>query len=100
MSHRGTFRLQILAAVRLASIILTPIAFALIVFALTPADAVAQAQEGSSRLDSVQITGSSRFRPEQIVAATGLQIGAQVTRDDLQKVANTLAPLGPFTAVN
>jgi outer membrane protein assembly factor BamA len=100
MSHRGTFRLQILAAVRLASIILTLIAFALIVFALTPADSVAQAPEGSSRLDSIQVTGSSRFRPEQIVAATGLQIGAQVTRDDLQKVANTLAQLGPFTDVN
>jgi outer membrane protein assembly factor BamA len=87
MSHRGLFRLQTSAAVCLS----------LAVFALIPPGCAAQ--EGASRLDSVQVTGSSRFRPEQIVAATGLQVGTQVTRDDLQKVANTLAQLGPFTKV-
>ena len=59
----------------------------------------AQPQAGASRLDSVRVTGSSRFRSEQIVAATGLHPGAQVTAEDLQKVANDLAQLGPFSNV-
>lgn len=87
MSQRGLFSPRTFAAVCLALL-----AFALI---LTRS----LAQEGSSRLDSIQVTGSSRFRPEQIVAATGLQVGAQVTRDDLQKTANALAQLGPFTNI-
>lgn len=88
MRHRDRFRLQILAAACLA----------LAVFACAPANSAAQ--EGSSRLDSVQVTGSSRFASAQLVPATGLQVGAQVTRDDLQKAANTLAELGPFATVN
>jgi len=88
MRHRDRFRLQILAAACLA----------LTVLAFTAASAAAQ--EGSSRLDSVQVTGSSRFPSAQLASATGLQVGAQVTRDDLQKAANTLAQLGPFSTVN
>jgi outer membrane protein insertion porin family len=62
--------------------------------------AQAQPQAVASRLDSVQITGSSRFGSDQIVAATGLHVGAQVTAEDLQKVANDLAQLGPFSKVD
>jgi outer membrane protein assembly factor BamA len=58
-----------------------------------------QTQAGGSRLDSVAITGSSRFSSQQIITATGLHVGAQVTHDDLQKVANDLAQLGPFSNV-
>jgi outer membrane protein assembly factor BamA len=88
MSHRSWSRPPILGAV----------CAALIVFALAPADSVAQ--DASSRLDSVQVTGSARFSSAQLAPATGLQVGSQVTRDDLQKAANTLAQLGPFTTVN
>jgi outer membrane protein assembly factor BamA len=56
-------------------------------------------QTGAARLASVEITGSSRFRSEQILAATSLRIGADVTRDDLQKAADFLALLGPFATV-
>lgn len=58
-----------------------------------------QTQPSTSRLDSVEITGSSRFSSQQIITATGLHVGAQVTHDDLQKVANDLAQLGPFSNV-
>jgi outer membrane protein assembly factor BamA len=71
----------------------------LLFIALLPMCATGQSQESSSRLDSIQVTGSSRFSSAQIVAATGLQPGAQVTRDDLQNAANALAQLGPFTKV-
>lgn len=90
MRHRSRYRLPILGAVCVA----------LIVFVLAPAGVAAQAQEGSSRLDAVQVTGSARYNSQQLAAATGLQVGSQVTRDDLQKAANTLAQLGPFSTVN
>ncbi|MGB7308989.1 MAG: POTRA domain-containing protein [Candidatus Acidiferrales bacterium] len=90
MRHRSRYRLPILGAV----------CAALMVFALAPAGSAAQAQEGSSRLDAVQVTGSARYNSQQLAAATGLQVGSQVTRDDLQKAANTLAQLGPFSTVN
>src|SRR5579862_8442045 len=76
------------------------IARLLLLIALLPACAAGQSQQGSSRLDSVQVTGTSRFPSAQLAAATGLQAGAQITRDDLQKAANTLAQLGPFATVN
>lgn len=60
----------------------------------------AQSQQSSSKLDSVKVTGTSRFPASQLVAATGLHAGAQITRDDLQKAANALAQLGPFASVN
>ncbi|HEX4076243.1 MAG TPA: POTRA domain-containing protein [Candidatus Acidoferrales bacterium] len=90
MSHRSWYRLPILGAVCLA----------LLMFAIGPADSAAQSQEASSRLDAVQVTGSARFSSAQLAPATGLQVGSQVTRDDLQKAANTLAQLGPFSTVN
>jgi outer membrane protein assembly factor BamA len=77
---------------RLASILLL-MAFLLVCGA-------AQSQDSSSRLDSVQVTGSARFGSVQLAPATGLQVGSQITRDDLQKAANTLAQLGPFSTVN
>jgi outer membrane protein assembly factor BamA len=92
MRHRGWFRLQLHAP--------AAICFVSIVFALFPACAGAQSQEATSRLDSVEVTGSSRFSSSQLVPATGLQVGTQVSRDDLQKAANALVQLGPFTTVN
>ena len=76
----------------------TAVLFLLI--ALSPVCAAGQSQQAASRLDSLKVTGTSRFPSSQLVAATGLQIGAQVTRDDLQKAANTLAQFGPFAGVN
>ena len=76
------------------------IASILLLIALLPACGSAQSQEATSRLDSVQVTGSSRFPSAQLAAATGLQVGTQVSRDDLQKAANTLAQLGPFITVD
>jgi outer membrane protein assembly factor BamA len=58
-------------------------------------------QTGSSRLDSITVTGSGRFSSGQIAAITGLHTGAgsTVTRDDLQNAANRLSQLGPFATV-
>jgi len=88
MGHRSRYRLPIFGAVCLALI------------ALALASSAYAAQDGSSRLDAVQVTGSARFGSAQLAAVTGLHVGSQVTRDDLQKAANALAQLGPFTTVN
>jgi outer membrane protein assembly factor BamA len=64
-----------------------------------PAAAPAQNGGGSATLASIQVTGSTRFTSAQIAAATGLHVGSQVTRADLQQAANALAELGPLTNV-
>jgi outer membrane protein assembly factor BamA len=92
MNHGGWFRLRMHAPAAICT--------ALIVFALLPTRAPAQSQDATSRLDSVEVTGSSRFPAAQMAAATGLQVGTQVSRGDLQKAANTLAQLGPFATVS
>ena len=66
----------------------------------TPAQARQSAAANSARLESVQVSGSSRFSSAQIVAATSLHVGSDVTREDLQKAADTLAQLGAFASVN
>ena len=92
MRHRGWFRLRLgaPAAICLASAVLV----------LLSISAATQSQETTSRLDSVEVTGSSHYPDAQMAAATGLEVGAQVSRADLQKAANTLAQLGPFATVN
>lgn len=60
----------------------------------------APAQSDSGKLASVKVTGSSRFRSDQIAPATGLKAGATVTKDDLQRGADRLALLGPFAGVH
>jgi outer membrane protein assembly factor BamA len=54
----------------------------------------------ASPLVSVMVTGSTKFSSDQIAAASGLHLGANVTRDDIQAGADRLARLGPFTGVN
>jgi outer membrane protein assembly factor BamA len=58
-----------------------------------------QVTAGTSRLDAIEVHGSSRFASEQIAAAAGLRAGAAVTREDLQAAADRLAKLGPFSTV-
>jgi outer membrane protein assembly factor BamA len=96
MNRGSFFGQQIVMAFCLISLI-SPLA-------LLPPSCWAQAtqaapQSGAARLASVEITGSSRFRPEQILAATSLRVGADITRDDMQKAADFLARLGPFATV-
>jgi outer membrane protein assembly factor BamA len=61
--------------------------------------AQAQSGQGSATLSSIEVSGSKRFTSAQIAPATGLKVGSQITKADLQQAANTLAELGPFTNV-
>jgi outer membrane protein assembly factor BamA len=64
-----------------------------------PASGQAPAEAGSGKLDSVKITGSARFRSEQIATSTGLSPGTVVSKGDLQLGADRLARLGTFATV-
>jgi outer membrane protein assembly factor BamA len=54
---------------------------------------------GSGKLESVKITGSTKYRSDQIVPTTGLTPGATITKFDLQNAADRLAALGLFASV-
>lgn len=79
--------------VRFASFLLS-----FLLFALSAAFA-RQAAPTSGRLDSLSVSGSSRYTSQQIVPWTGLKVGASVARDDLQHGADALVALGPFATV-
>lgn len=64
-----------------------------------PALGQAPADSGSGKLVSVKVTGSARYRSEQIVPATGLTPGETVTKFDFQNGADRLAQLGSFASV-
>lgn len=64
------------------------------------ARAQSSAEAGSGKLASVRVTGSSKFRSDQIAPFTSLKPGATVTKDDLQHGADRLAQLGPFAGVH
>ena len=53
----------------------------------------------SSKLISITVTGSSRYTPEQIIAATGLQPGQTVSEDDFKIVTRRLGETGAFSDV-
>ena len=50
-------------------------------------------------LARVLVTGSQRYREEELVRATGLTVNTQVTADDLQNAANRLGNSGAFASV-
>jgi outer membrane protein assembly factor BamA len=52
------------------------------------------------RLISIRVNGSQRYKPEEIVAATGLKIGEVISDDDLKKVTKELGETGLFTDVS
>ena len=53
----------------------------------------------SSKLISIKVTGSNRYTPDQIIAATGLQPGQIVSDDDFKSVSRRLGETGAFSNV-
>lgn len=51
------------------------------------------------KLISVKTTGTQRYKSEEIVAASGLQIGQTVSEDDFKKAARLLSDTGAFSDV-
>jgi len=57
----------------------------------------AWAQTG--KVAKIEIRGTTRYSPDVIAAAAGLNLGDTVGREDLQAAADRLAQLGPFHGV-
>ena len=53
----------------------------------------------TSKLQAVNIVGHDKIRSTDIVELTGLQLGAEVSRDDLQAAADRLVQTGLFASV-
>ncbi|MGH9745649.1 MAG: POTRA domain-containing protein [Candidatus Acidiferrales bacterium] len=75
--------------------------FALLAVSLISVEArtLTPAQAAGERLAAVIVTGSHRFKSQEIAGATGLRTGSTVTRDELQLAADRLARLGLFQNV-
>jgi len=53
----------------------------------------------SRKLVAVIVTGTMRYSPEAVIAASGLQIGAEVNDDDFKKASRRLGDTGAFTDI-
>ena len=59
-----------------------------------------KAAASDHKLLSIHVTGSQRYKPEEISASTGLKIGTVASDDDLKKVTKELGETGLFTDVS
>ena len=51
------------------------------------------------KLVSIKVTGTKRYSPDKIIAASGLQIGQTVSEDDFKLVSRHLGETGAFSDV-
>ena len=58
-----------------------------------------QMSASARQLVSIKVTGSKHFSENEVVAASGLQIGTTVTEDDFKKAARRLGDIGVFTDI-
>src|SRR5262250_370805 len=68
-------------------------------FLYAPFLLLAQTPPATSTLRAIRIEGNKQIPEDQIVAFTGLQSGAEVTREDLQSAADRLVQTGLFANV-
>ncbi len=52
------------------------------------------------KLAAIKVTGSQRYQPAEIIAASGLQIGQTVAEEDFQKASQRLGEIGAFDNVS
>ncbi len=60
---------------------------------------ISQMPASARQLIAVKVTGSKRFAEQDIVAATGLQLGTPVNEDDFKRAARRLGDTGVFTDI-
>ena len=99
MKFGRSFRQTALRASCRSLLLSSCLLIAVAMFVAPPDRAQTADSAGASPLVSVAVNGSTKFSSDQIAAASGLQPGSKVTRDDIQAGANRLAQLGPFTGV-
>jgi len=58
-----------------------------------------QVQDPTRILASVKVKGTKRFKDEDVIAASGIQIGRVVSDEDFKKAARALGDTGAFTDI-
>ncbi|PYU02748.1 MAG: hypothetical protein DMG34_15230, partial [Acidobacteria bacterium] len=82
--------------------LMTRVLFVLPFILLNLSGSLSQAQtegNGTAALREVRSDGQKKLTEAQIAALTGLQVGAQVGREDLQRAADKLVATGLFATV-
>ncbi len=51
------------------------------------------------KLLSIKVTGSKRYAPDELISATGLELGQTVSEDDFKRVTQRLGETGAFSDV-
>ncbi len=59
-----------------------------------------KATPGEHRLSSIHVTGTQRYTQEEVIAASGLEIGKVAAEEDFQRAAKRLGESGFFTNVS
>ena len=72
----------------------TPLLFV----SLLPAQTTRKAPS-TFKLIAINVTGTKRYTPAEIIAATGLQLGQTVTESDFKRVSQQLGETGAFSDV-
>jgi outer membrane protein assembly factor BamA len=71
-----------------------------VAFAQNPAARKSSAKDMPAtafKLISVHVKGANRYKPAQIIATTGLELGQTVSEDDFKRAVQRLAETGAFT---
>ncbi|PYX27969.1 MAG: hypothetical protein DMG77_17445 [Acidobacteria bacterium] len=55
--------------------------------------------DSARKLVAVNVTGTKRYSPVAVIAASGLRIGADVSDDDFKKASRRLGDMGAFTDI-
>jgi len=54
---------------------------------------------GTFALVAIKVTGSTHYKPEEVIAASGLQTGQNVSEDDFKRASQRLGETGAFSDV-
>jgi outer membrane protein assembly factor BamA len=79
-----------------------PLVFLLLVGGTSPAQRQKTSKElppSAFKLITVQVSGTRRYKPEDVIRASGLQLGQTVHEDDFKDAARRLGQSGAFTSV-
>jgi outer membrane protein assembly factor BamA len=58
-----------------------------------------QAQDPAKLLVAIKVKGTKLYKEDDVIAASGLQLGRPVTEEDFKKAARTLGDTGAFTDI-
>jgi outer membrane protein assembly factor BamA len=95
-----TFPPRFLTSCLLSSLLLSPPSLTLVAQTQSPAGTATQPMPPTAyKLIAVKVTGSKRFTPEEVAAASGLPVGTIAHEEDFKKAARQLGESGAFSDI-